>query len=70
MLHMPLHAAAYFLNPRCFYSENFSKDAEVRRSIHECMQHMIPDIREYAQAEINPKSLIFVRDTEHCVYRL
>ena len=52
MLHRPLHAASYFLNPRCFYSENFSNDAEVRRGLRECMQRMIPDIREYAQADV------------------
>ena len=52
MLHMPLHATTYFLNPRYFYSEDFSNDAEVRRGLHECMQHMIPDIHEYSQADV------------------
>ena len=52
MLHRPLHATAYFLNPRCFYSENFSNDAEVRRGIRECMHRMILDISEYAQADV------------------
>jgi len=47
MLHRPLHEATYFLNPRCFYSENFNNDAEVRRDLRECMQRRIPDIREY-----------------------
>ena len=52
MLHRPLHVTTYFLNPRCFYSENFSNDVQVRRGLRECMQHMIPDIREYAQADV------------------
>ena len=52
MLHRPLHATTYFLNPRCFYSENFINDAEVRRGLRECMQGMIPDVREYAQTDV------------------
>jgi len=52
MLHRPLHAVTYFLNPRCFYSENFSTDVEVRRGLRECMQHMISDIHEYAQDNV------------------
>ena len=52
MLHKPLHAAAYFLIPRYFYSENFSNDVEVRRGLRECMHRIILDIREYAQANV------------------
>ena len=51
MLHRPLHAASYFPNIRCFYSENFSNDSEVRRP-RKCMQRMISDIHEYAQADV------------------
>jgi len=51
MLHRPLHATVCFLNPRCFYSE-FSNDVELRRGLRECMQRMIPDIHDYAQADV------------------
>ena len=47
-----LHAAAYFLNTRFFYNENFSNDAEVRRGLHECLHCMILDIRKYAQVDV------------------
>ena len=52
MLHRPLHATMYFLHSRCIYSENFSNNVEVRRGLREFMQLMIPDIREYAQANV------------------
>ena len=52
MQHMPFHAATHFLSLRCFHSENFSNNVEVKRGLRECMQRMIPDIREYAQADV------------------
>ncbi|KAM3299564.1 hypothetical protein ACQJBY_040854 [Aegilops geniculata] len=42
-LHRPLHAAAYYLNPQCHYSDNF-KPAEVKRGLYTCLEKMVPDL--------------------------
>ncbi|XP_019052476.1 PREDICTED: uncharacterized protein LOC109114395 [Nelumbo nucifera] len=47
-LHVPLHAAGYYLNPQLRYEPNFSNDREVREGLFECMKRMIPDRHEHA----------------------
>nr|KYP66189.1 hypothetical protein KK1_012473 [Cajanus cajan] len=44
-LHRPLHAAAYYLNPRYHYDKNFNPDSEVLIGLYETFQRMVPDIR-------------------------
>ncbi|XP_038717156.1 uncharacterized protein LOC120010430 [Tripterygium wilfordii] len=44
-LHSPLHAAAYFLNPSLFYSEDFYTDTEVAFGILCCVVKMVKDQR-------------------------
>ena len=56
MLHRLLHVASYFLYSRCFCSENFRNDVEVRRDLRECMQRKIPDICKYAQVDVEVDS--------------
>ncbi|XP_057779563.1 uncharacterized protein LOC130998147 [Salvia miltiorrhiza] len=41
-LHHDLHAAAYFLNPRFQYGENFSKHPEIKKGLLCCMEKLIP----------------------------
>ncbi|XP_028755565.1 uncharacterized protein LOC114714940 [Neltuma alba] len=42
-LHRPLHAAAYFLNPKFHYDEKFNADQEVYFGLYETIERMIPD---------------------------
>ncbi|XP_028806378.1 uncharacterized protein LOC114761216 [Neltuma alba] len=42
-LHRPLHAAAYFLNPKFHYDEKFNADQEVYFGLYETIEKMIPD---------------------------
>ncbi|XP_020274987.1 uncharacterized protein LOC109849556 [Asparagus officinalis] len=51
MMHHPIHAAAYYLNPKYFYGDKFSKHPEVRKGLIECMARMIPDVAERAEAD-------------------
>lgn len=43
MLHRPLHAAAYFLNPQRQYGPNFRADTEVRKGLLHVMDTLVPD---------------------------
>ncbi|XP_028803194.1 uncharacterized protein LOC114758322 [Neltuma alba] len=42
-LHRPLHAAAYFLNPKFHYDEKFNADQEVYFGLYETIEKMISD---------------------------
>ncbi|RDY01591.1 hypothetical protein CR513_15065, partial [Mucuna pruriens] len=44
-LHRPLHAAAYYLNPRYHYDKNFNPDSEVLIGLYETLERMVPDRR-------------------------
>ncbi|XP_048546644.1 uncharacterized protein LOC125525686 [Triticum urartu] len=50
-LHRPLHAAAYYLNPQCHYSDNF-KPAEVKRGLYTCLEKMVPDLDERVKIDL------------------
>ncbi|XP_021768533.1 uncharacterized protein LOC110732839 [Chenopodium quinoa] len=43
MLHSPLHAAGYYLNPKLFYSNNFFADEEVKDGIRDTIQKIVAD---------------------------
>ncbi|KAI8540876.1 hypothetical protein RHMOL_Rhmol08G0019000 [Rhododendron molle] len=43
-LHRPLHAAAYYLNPKFQYSETFKADREVRKGLYTTIERMYPDM--------------------------
>ncbi|XP_077234176.1 uncharacterized protein LOC143876344 [Tasmannia lanceolata] len=42
-LHIPLHAARYFLNPALFFSPTFSKHHEVTQGLIECINRLVPN---------------------------
>ncbi|KAI8535251.1 hypothetical protein RHMOL_Rhmol10G0159300 [Rhododendron molle] len=44
-LHRPLHAAAYFLNPRFHYDASFEADEEVRLGLYTVIERMYPSIQ-------------------------
>ncbi|KAI8551034.1 hypothetical protein RHMOL_Rhmol06G0153500 [Rhododendron molle] len=44
-LHRPLHAAAYFLNPRFHYDASFEADEEVRLRLYMVIERMYPGIQ-------------------------
>ncbi|XP_027942170.1 uncharacterized protein LOC114195920 isoform X3 [Vigna unguiculata] len=43
-LHRPLHAAAYYLNPRYHYDKNFNSDREVLIGLYETFERMVLDV--------------------------
>ncbi|KAJ1400152.1 hypothetical protein SESBI_29712 [Sesbania bispinosa] len=45
LLHRPLHAAAYYLNPKFHYDKNFNPDSEVLFGLYETIERMVPDRR-------------------------
>ncbi|XP_060961998.1 uncharacterized protein LOC115710731 [Cannabis sativa] len=51
-LHRHLHAAAYYLNPRCHYAEDFSNHPEVKLGLFHCMDRLIPDPKEREKADL------------------
>ncbi|KAK7267601.1 hypothetical protein RIF29_20279 [Crotalaria pallida] len=42
-LHRPLHAAAYYLNPKYHYDKGFNADGEVLFGLFQTIQKMVPD---------------------------
>ncbi|KAG5562353.1 hypothetical protein RHGRI_005178 [Rhododendron griersonianum] len=44
-LHRPLHAAAYFLNPKFHYDASFEEDEEVRLGLYMVIERMYPGIQ-------------------------
>lgn len=52
MLHRPLHAAAYYLNPQLHYRPEFKADIEVRKGLMDCITRMVEDPEEQAKIEV------------------
>jgi hypothetical protein len=52
MLHRPLHAAAYYLNPQMHYDSRFKADIEVRKGLMDCLTKMVDDPEEQAKIEV------------------
>ncbi|XP_059073523.1 uncharacterized protein LOC131874255 [Cryptomeria japonica] len=42
-LHQHIHAAAYYLNTKLFYSRSFKIDQEVQLGLDTCIQRLVPD---------------------------
>lgn len=42
-LHQPIHAFAYFLNPKFYFSDTFKADEEVMEGLVICIDRMVPD---------------------------
>ncbi|XP_057833525.2 ABC transporter C family member 9 isoform X2 [Cryptomeria japonica] len=42
-LHQPIHASAYFLNPKFYFSDSFRADEEVMAGVITCIDNMTPD---------------------------
>uniref|UniRef100_A0A803QF45 Uncharacterized protein n=1 Tax=Cannabis sativa TaxID=3483 RepID=A0A803QF45_CANSA len=51
-LYRYLHAAAYYLNPRCHYAKDFSNHPEVKLGFFYCMDRLIPDPKEREKANL------------------
>ena len=45
LLHRPIHAAAYFLNPAYQFSPHFKADEEVWSGLYDIVERMTPDAR-------------------------
>ncbi|GLJ21845.1 hypothetical protein SUGI_0408520 [Cryptomeria japonica] len=43
-LHQPIHAFAYFLNPKFYFSDSFRADEEVMAGVITCIDKMTPDL--------------------------
>ncbi|XP_031476352.1 uncharacterized protein LOC116247983 [Nymphaea colorata] len=43
LLHHPLHAAGYYLNPAIRYDQDFSRHPDIVRSLHLCIQRLQPN---------------------------
>lgn len=52
MLHRPLHASTYYLNPQMHYSPRFKADIEVRRCLMDCLTKMMDDLEEQTKIEV------------------
>ncbi|KAL5543424.1 hypothetical protein UlMin_007208 [Ulmus minor] len=50
-LHRDLHAAAYFLNPRCKWDDNFSRHPELMCGFYSVMERIIPNSEDFAATE-------------------
>ncbi|KAL5543777.1 hypothetical protein UlMin_007561 [Ulmus minor] len=70
-LHRDLHAAAYFLNPRYKWDDNFSRHPEVMRGFYSVMERMIPNSEDFATTEEQMQeyesSLTLIQDTSSFV---
>ena len=51
-LHRHLHAAAYYLNPRFQYSDDFSTHSEIKIGLMVCMEKLIPKEKERFKANL------------------
>ncbi|KAI5384059.1 hypothetical protein KIW84_071171 [Lathyrus oleraceus] len=52
MLHRPLHAVAYYLNPQMHYGPRFKVDIEVRKGLMDRLTKMVDDPEEQAKIEV------------------
>ena len=54
-LHRPLHAAAYFLNPRFQYSPDFEADYEIKKGLYDTIERMCPSpkLREQVDKQLD-----------------
>jgi hypothetical protein len=50
-MHMPLHAAGYYLNPKLHYGADFKADFEVKRGLYDCLERMIGDVQEISKID-------------------
>jgi len=42
-LHIPLHVAAYYLNPYYHYNPNFKVNANIKIELYQCLERMVSD---------------------------
>ncbi|KAJ0042719.1 hypothetical protein Pint_18504 [Pistacia integerrima] len=50
-LHRPLHAAAYYLNPKYHYDPNFNPDKEVKIGLYKVIEKMYPDVETRVEVD-------------------
>ena len=43
-LHQHIHAAAYYLNPKYYFSNTFKADAEVQIGLDMCIRRLVADL--------------------------
>nr|GMD91954.1 Ribonuclease H-like domain containing protein [Ipomoea batatas] len=51
-MHRHLHAAAYYLNPRCHYSPDFSTHTEIKLGLFHCLDKLIPNRDDMEKADL------------------
>ncbi|XP_031131697.1 uncharacterized protein LOC116033083 [Ipomoea triloba] len=51
-MHRHLHAAAYYLNPRCHYSPDFSTHPEIKLGLFHCLDKLIPNRDDMDKADL------------------
>nr|GMC95500.1 HAT, C-terminal dimerization domain containing protein [Ipomoea batatas] len=51
-MHRHLHAAAYYLNPRCHYSPDFSTHPEIKLGLFHCLEKLIPNRDDMEKANL------------------
>nr|GLL27043.1 uncharacterized protein LOC109165229 [Ipomoea trifida] len=51
-MHRHLHAAAYYLNPRCHYSPDFSTHPEIKLGLFHCLDKLIPNRDDMEKADL------------------
>ncbi|KAJ0080482.1 hypothetical protein Patl1_24494 [Pistacia atlantica] len=50
-LHRPLHAAAYYLNPKYHYDPNFNPDKEVKIGLYKVIEKIYPDVETRVEVD-------------------
>ncbi|KAJ0094644.1 hypothetical protein Patl1_15636 [Pistacia atlantica] len=50
-LHRPLHAAAYYLNPKYHYDPNFNPDKEVKIRLYKVIEKIYPDVETRVEVD-------------------
>nr|GMC52846.1 HAT, C-terminal dimerization domain containing protein [Ipomoea batatas]GMC52848.1 HAT, C-terminal dimerization domain containing protein [Ipomoea batatas]GMC78242.1 HAT, C-terminal dimerization domain containing protein [Ipomoea batatas] len=51
-MHRHLHEAAYYLNPRCHYSPDFSTHPEIKLGLFHCLDKLIPNRDDMEKADL------------------
>ena len=55
-LHIPLHAATYYLNPYYHYNPNFKVNVNIKIGLYQCLEMMVPDAIERCKIDLQLES--------------
>ena len=55
-LHIPLHAATYYLNPYYHYNPNFKVNVNIKIGLYQCLEMMVPNAIERCKIDLQLES--------------